>query len=225
MKPELIIFDCDGTLTDSEQLNCQATADTLAGLGYPKYDYDFCINEMMGISMTAVKAMIEEREGTKLPDDFIQQFINLVSSRMKDGLHPVPYACEAVDSLSKKYKVCVASNGERNNVVQSIKCINLYDYFGDDKIYTKSQVARGKPFPDLFLYAAEKMGVSPENCIVIEDSIPGIQAGVAAGMQVIGITAVSHEPQQIVENMKKADATAVFHSWHDILDYISKACG
>lgn len=193
MKPELIIFDCDGTLTDSEELNNQATADVLAEIGYPKYDYDFCMNELMGLTMTAVKALIEEREGVRLPDNFIQKFVDMVLVRMKDGLKAVPDSPMAVDVLSQAYKICVASNGERNNVIQSVRVIGVYDYFGDEKIFTKNQVARGKPFPDLFLYAAEKMGVTPEKCIVVEDSLPGVQAGIAAGMQVIGITAVSHD--------------------------------
>lgn len=220
MSPELVIFDCDGTLVDSEDLNNQATADVLAELGYPQYDYKFCLNELVGMTMTAVKALIEEREGHKLPDDFIQRFINLVLSRMRDGVRPVPHSPHAVDVLSKGYKICVASNGERNNVLQSIRSVGLFDYFGEEHIFTKIQVPRGKPFPDLFLFAAEKMGVAPEKCVVIEDSVPGVQAGVAAGMQVIGITAVNHDPENAVKDMKKAGAQVVFHGWPEIITYI-----
>jgi HAD superfamily hydrolase (TIGR01509 family) len=221
IKPELIIFDCDGTLTDSEALNNQATADLLAELGYPQYDYQFCLNELVGMTMTAVKAMVEEREGVKLPDDFIQRFINMVLQRMKNGLRPVPGAVEAVDTLSAKYKTCVASNGERDNVIQSIKAIGVYGYFGEDRTFTKIQVPRGKPFPDLFLFAAQKMGIAPEKCLVIEDSLPGAQAGMAAGMQVIGITAVCHEPEVVAENMKKAGVATIFHTWAEILGHIA----
>jgi HAD superfamily hydrolase (TIGR01509 family) len=221
MKPELIIFDCDGTLTDSEGLNNQAVADVFADMGYPQYDYDFCLNSLVGMTVSATKKVIEEKEGKKLPDDFAQRFINLVQHRLKSGLRPVPYAVESVDVLSKKYKVCVASNGERSNVIESVRAIGVYDYFGDGCVFTKSQVPRGKPFPDLFLYAANKMDVKPENCVVVEDSLPGVQAGVAAGMQVIGITAVSHDPARLTEDMKKIGVSAVFHTWQDILNYIN----
>lgn len=221
MKPELIIFDCDGTLTDSEGLNNQAVADVFAEMGFPQFDYDFCFNNLVGMTMTSIKQKIEKEEGIALPDDFIPKFIGLVQQRMKNGLRPVPYAVESVHDLSGRFKVCVASNGERTNVIESVRAIGAYDYFGDDRIFTKSQVSRGKPFPDLFLFAAQKMDVPPEKCIVVEDSLPGVQAGVAAGMHVIGITAVSHSPDWLQENMKKAGVSVVFPTWRDILRYIN----
>lgn len=223
MKPhniELIIFDCDGTLAYSEDLNNQATADILSAAGYPQYDYDFCMNELVGKDMTSVKKYIEEKENKKLPDDFIQQFIQLVLERLHGGLKPVLGAEMAVDTLSKHYKVCVASNGERNNVLSSVRAISLYDYFGDDRIFTKSQVLRGKPAPDLFLFAAEQMGVDPARCVVVEDSMAGVGAGLAAGMLTIGITTVSHDPEQIRKDMKNAGVVHILDSWPEITKFI-----
>jgi HAD superfamily hydrolase (TIGR01509 family) len=220
MKYECVIFDCDGTLTDSESLNNQATADVLSELGFPQYTYDVCLNEMVGMTMTAVKKMIEDREHQKLPDDFIERFIRLVSDRMDGHLQPVPHALESVTAIAKHHKTCVASNGERGIVIKSLKAIKLYNDFDDDRIFTKSQVSRGKPFPDLFLYAAEKMGVAPDKCIVVEDSIAGATAGLAAGMLTIGITAVSHDPQEDSKNMKKAGVQHIYQSWPEIVAFI-----
>lgn len=222
MNPELIIFDCDGTLVDSEKMYIQLTSDMLTELGYPHYSVDFCRHHFIGRGMAAVKEFVEKQEQTKIADDFVDRFSSLAQERLEVEVKPVPYAVEAVELLSGTHKTCVASNGERDNVTTSVRGIGLYDIFGEEKIFTKNQVARGKPFPDLFLYAANQMGVLPERCIVIEDSLTGVRAGVAAGMQVIGITAVSHEPQTLAENMKKEGAARVCSSWPEILQGFAK---
>lgn len=222
MKSELIIFDCDGTLTDSEVLYNQTVSDLLRGLGFPHYTLDVCKDHFIGLGMNGVKEAVEAREGKKLPDSFVENFVKLAQERLEVGVKPVPYAVEAVEQLSGTHKTCVASNGERDNVTTSVRGIGLYGMFGEDRIFTKNQVARGKPFPDLFLYAANQMGVLPARCIVIEDSLTGVRAGVAAGMQVIGITAVSHEPETLAENMKKEGVARVCSSWPEILQGFAK---
>lgn len=219
-KAELIIFDCDGTIVDSETLHNQAVSDVLAGLGYSDYTLEYCLDNFAGKGMTNVIAAIESREAKRLPDDFLEQYRKIVLMQLQKNVKPVPYAVEAVKILAQDYKVCVASNGEREHVLQSVESIGLLDVFGKDAIFTKSQVERGKPFPDLFLYAAEKMGVSPERSIVIEDSLTGARAGVAAGMETIGITAVSHHPEQIEKDMKNIGIVNVFNAWQDILTHI-----
>ena len=220
MQPELIIFDCDGTLVDSEDLNNHATADTLASLGYPQYDYAFSMREFMGKDMAFIKKYVEDAEKTKLPDDFIQRFTDLALKRMEDGVKPIPYADKAVEHLSKNYKICVASNGERNNVLRSTAAIGVSYFFGEEKTFTKSQVARGKPAPDLFLYAAAQMGVDPSKCVVVEDSMAGVGAGLAAGMLTIGIIGVSHRPEDIRKNMKNAGVQHILDSWPEIIKFI-----
>lgn len=219
---DLMIFDCDGTLTDTENINNQAVADLFVECGMPQYDLRYCITNWVGLTMTAIKKIVEEKEGVKLPDDFIQKFINRVSARIEMGLQPVKGAVEAVHQLEAHYKVCVASNGERTNVIESIKSIGLYESFTEQHIFTRIQVPRGKPYPDLFLYAAECMDVEPSKCLVIEDSAAGVEAGVAAGMDVIGITAVHHAPDQAEVLLKKIGAMAVFDTWSSILNYINK---
>lgn len=220
MKPELIIFDCDGTLVDSEEINNQATADILAAAGYPQYDLEFSLREFVGKDMNFVRQYVEEKENTKLPASFVPDYVDLVLKRIKEDLQPLPGAKQAIEELAASYKVCVASNGERENVLTAIETIGAVNYFGEDKTFTKDQVARGKPAPDLFLYAAEKMGVSPEKCVVVEDSVVGATAGLAAGMVTIGIIGVNPHPEQIRAEMQKAGVVHILNTWPEITNLI-----
>lgn len=225
--PELIIFDCDGTLTDSEAVHNRAVADVLADLGYPHYDFEYCMTHFAGRGMHNVVAAIEAQEGVTLPDHFVPSYVRLFLERMATQIEPVKGAPEAVAHLASRYKTCVASNGEPESVTQSVQAIGLYPLFGAERIFTKSQVARGKPYPDLFLFAAEKMGAAPESCVVVEDSLTGVQAGLAAGMHVIGLTAVAHHPEKTANDMKALGVPAIFSNWGEIVDYIKsiEGCG
>lgn len=222
---DLVIFDNDGTLADSESLNNAAVATLLQRLGFEKYTLDYCVENMVGKTMNDIVYLVESEENTKLPDDFIERFVRIVCEESDKLLQPVKGAVEAVRELSEKYKICVGSNGERENVFVSQRSIGLFDFFTDERIFTAGQVARGKPYPDLFLYAAEKMGVSPHRSLVIEDSSTGVRAGVAAGMRVIGITAVAHNKPASAQFLKHAGAEQVFDQWPDIVDYIKTSCG
>jgi HAD superfamily hydrolase (TIGR01509 family) len=216
MPVNLIIFDCDGTLTDSEMLNNKATADVLARLGYPQYTLEYSLQHFAGLALNDIKHIIEEKENTWIPDHFIPDFIRLVSEYQDVYLEEVKGACEAANQLSNLYKTCVASNGERNNVIKSLKIIGLHDLFGEGRIFTKSQVTRGKPAPDLFLFAANQMQCPPETCIVIEDSVAGVKAGVAAGMRTIGLTAASHDPGEAGDKLTEAGAHIICGDWSRI---------
>jgi HAD superfamily hydrolase (TIGR01509 family) len=219
MGPEfdLIIFDCDGTLTDSEYLNNRALSDTLGSLGFETYTTEYCRDHLTGRSMADIKVLIETRHDATLPESFIPDFVARAQAYQKDYLKEAPGAVEAVHILSQTFKTCVASNGERNNVLSSLRMINLYDFFGENRVFTKSQVARGKPSPDLFLFAAEKMGAPPERVLVIEDSTPGVLGGVAAGMTVFGYTGVSHNPEDVRKSLIESGARQIFGSWEDIV--------
>ena len=218
---KLIIFDCDGTLTDSESMNNLAVVDALHECGLTHYNVTFCATEFVGMTMTAVKAFVEEREGLKLPDNFQQRFVYWAGERKKEGLNPIVGALEAVDTLRRTHDVCVASNGERSLVFTSLQMVGLFDVFGEEHIFTRIQVARGKPFPELFLFAAERMGHTSEESIVIEDSVAGIQAGVAADMHTIGITAAAHDKRHAKQALQGAGAACVFNSWPEIVHYIN----
>ncbi len=225
MAIELVIFDNDGTLSDSEAINNTAVSDLLMSLGLNNYTPEYCHEHLAGQAMSDLVKLIERENNITLPVDFIDQFINLVRRETEISLGPVPGAVDAVHELGSQYKICVGSNGERTNVMAAIRKIGLMNIFTEDHIYTKSQVARGKPEPDLFLYAAEKMSVLPENTIVIEDTTSGARAGVAAGMRVLGITAVSHNPAAMAKSLENVGVERVFGEWGEIVNYIKSACG
>lgn len=221
---DTIIFDCDGTLTDSEYLNNKATAALLASYGFPKYTVEYSMDNWVGMTLSAIKLKIEEKEGVRLPDSMVPDYIALVSEYQKKDLRPVAGVMDIVPQLHHRYKTCVASNGERTNVINSLKMIGLFDLFGEEKTFTKIQVARGKPAPDLFLFAAEKLGSKPENCIVIEDSPSGVMAGVAAGMYTIGFTGAHHDDLG-GGKLKSAGAHEICASWEAVLHSINSLTG
>ncbi len=221
MKPELIIFDCDGTLADSEYMHQLAVIGALEACGISGYDIPFCLKHFVGRGMVYVQQIVEAREGRKLPSEFLDIYVSFCTKFMQSGMEALPHALEAVEALSQKYKICVASNGEPGTVAHTVTSIGMMGYFGEHHVFTKSQVARGKPAPDLFLFAADQMDVDPVNCIVIEDSMAGVQAGIAAGMLTIGLTAVSHDPAFTKENMKKLGVQHIFHEWPEIVTFIN----
>lgn len=223
MPLDLIIFDNDGTLSDSELINNIAVSALLMGYGLSEYTPDYCHKYLAGKAMSDIKAMIEQKHGVVLPDDFIARFIQDAREATKRELHPVPGAVEAVLDLAQRYKTCVASNGERENVLTAIEAIGLMPHFTEQKVFTKIQVPRGKPFPDLFLFAAKQMGAEAENCLVIEDTETGVKAAKAARMRVVGITAVAHDRAHMTEALEEAGAEYTGASWSEVLYYIKTA--
>ncbi len=206
---DLIIFDCDGTLTDSEKANNQATLDVLSDIGI-NYTMDHALKHWVGTTLTSIMLSIQTETGRTLPDDIILRCIRRTTELQGAGMSPVEGAPELVAAAKKKFPICVASNGERSNVIASLKLCGLMEYFHEDHVFTKIQVKNPKPYPDLFLFAAAQMGYAPERCLVIEDSMAGVRAGVAAGMTTFGFTGSSHHPPKQAENLKSAGAHQVF---------------
>lgn len=219
---DLIIFDCDGTLVNSEALNNSVTADMIADAGLPQYDLQYCLDNFAGITLTNIIHILEERHpGVKFPDDAVALCRQKVAVRMPAELQSVPHAVETVEAIVRDYKTCVASNGERGSVLQSLTLTGLKPFFADEIVFTANMVAHPKPAPDLFLYAAEKMGVAPERCLVIEDSIFGVQAARAAGMDVLGITGVHHDPDHQAVALRENGATDIIITLPGILEFLA----
>jgi HAD superfamily hydrolase (TIGR01509 family) len=206
---DLIIFDCDGTLTDSEKANNQATLDVLADIGI-HYTMDHALKNWVGTTLTSIMLSVQMETGQTLPDDIIARCVRRTAELQGDGMAPVDGAPELVAAAKEKFPICVASNGERSNVIGSLKLCGLLGYFHEDHIFTKIQVKNPKPYPDLFLFAAAQMGFNPERCLVIEDSGAGVRAGVAAGMTTWGFSGSSHNPAKQAETLKAAGAHQVF---------------
>lgn len=220
MKPELIIFDCDGTLANTEYMHQLAVIGALESCGFPGYTVEFCLDHFVGGGIAHVQKTVEAREGRKLSPEFLADYMQLCHELMVKGIDPLPGAREAVEVLSRDHKICVASNGETKTVIETMQSIGLIEKFGLDHIYTKAQVLRGKPAPDLFLFAAAQMGVDPSKCVVVEDSIAGVGAGLAAGMVTVGITGVSPHPEQVRKDMKNTGVVHVLDSWPEITSFI-----
>ena len=203
---ELVIFDCDGVLVDSEVISCRAHAETLTRHGYP-ITSEQVLTRFLGVSDREARQAIETELGRKLPDDFEAQMKQAALQRYADDLQSIPYVGEAVAAIS--LPKCVASSGTPEKIRHGLTCAGIYDLL-TPHIFSATQVKRGKPAPDLFLYAAEQMQASPERCVVIEDSIPGVTAALAAGMPVLGFHGGSHCRPGYAETLRAAGATLTF---------------
>ena len=185
---ELVIFDCDGVLVDSERLAVRIDVQVMAQLGWILTEAEV-IERFLGRSDKSIKADIEAHLGRSLPDDWEQQFQSLYRAAFAAELKPVPGVLEALDQIN--LPTCVASSGSHDKMRFTLGLTGLYERFAG-RIFSVHDVARGKPAPDLFLYAAARMGVAPEACAVVEDSQYGIEAARAAGMRPFGLILRNH---------------------------------
>ncbi|MFC8200509.1 HAD family hydrolase [Streptomyces sp. NPDC057298] len=191
MRYELVIFDNDGVLVDSEPISNTLLAAYLTELGHPT-SYEDSLRDYMGAAMHRVHDMVEERTGERLPADFDDVFHGRVFAALERELEPVTGAVEVLEKLAADgVPYCVASSGSHERIRVGHRKTGLDRWFDDGRIFSSQDVGRGKPAPDLFLHAAERMGVATQKCLVIEDSPLGVRAAVAAGMDVYGFTAMT----------------------------------
>jgi HAD superfamily hydrolase (TIGR01509 family) len=215
-KIDLVIFDCDGVLVDSEVISCRAHAATLTRHGYP-ITADQVLDRFLGVSDLEARLIVEAEIGRKLPEDFTSQVKQATLQRYADDLQPVPYVAEAVAAIN--LPKCVASSGTPEKIRHGLTCAGLYDILAPH-IFSASQVKRGKPAPDLFLFAAEQMKVQPARCVVIEDSVPGVTGARAAGMTVLGFHGGSHCRPGYAATLRAAGAGATFDDMRQLAGLI-----
>jgi HAD superfamily hydrolase (TIGR01509 family) len=188
-KPQLVIFDCDGVLVDSEALSSAVLAQTLTRYGLPTTLAD-AQRDYEGLLLRDIDARARAKLGKELPDDWIDLFQAERADVFRRELKPVSGAGEAVESVvAAGVPVCVASQGMIEKTRLSLELTGLDRLFSEDLLFSAWLVERGKPFPDLFLHAAATIGVEPGCCAVVEDSVSGVMAAVAAGMRAIGYAA------------------------------------
>ena len=197
----LVIFDCDGVLVDSELITNRVFASMLSELGMT-VTLEEMFDRFVGRSMTQCLEAIRGSLGRDVPEDFVGQYHLRSAAALKAELKAVPGIEAALEAIQVPY--CVASNGSHEKMQTTLGITGLLPKL-KDKLFSVSEVSRGKPFPDLFLYAAGKFGVAPSACAVIEDTPTGVAAGVAAGMTVYGYCA--HTPAQ---RLIEAGAHCVF---------------
>lgn len=199
-----IIFDCDGVLVDSELISSRELAAFLSDLGRPTTAEE-CRENFTGLSLKSVSDRVREDWGVMLPDDFITALRTRDQAAFDRDLKAIPGIHEVLDMLDHRgLRYCVASSGSPEKIQHSLMLTNLTDRFGGN-VFSATNVAHGKPAPDLFLWAAQTMGVSPGDCVVIEDSPAGVQAAKAAGMRVLGFIGGAHCGDGYAQKLKDAD--------------------
>lgn len=182
MKPKFIIFDCDGVLVDTEEISCGVLAEEARKLGANLSNQE-ALETFAGTSYSFVFDFIEKRLGKKLPDNFEELYRKRTFEEFEQKLQPIPGIHDVVKKLQLPF--CVASNAPAYKVEFNLKLVKLFPFF-ENNIFSAYQVNAWKPDPTLFLTAAKKMGFTPSQTMVIEDSPAGVQAAVAANMKVLG---------------------------------------
>ncbi|MEV0126311.1 HAD family hydrolase [Streptomyces sp. NPDC050703] len=191
MRYDLVIFDNDGVLVDSEPISNTILAAYLTELGHPT-SYEDSLRDYMGGAVHRVHDLIFERSGRRLPGDFDEVFHGRVFAAFARELQAMDGAVEVLEKLTGDgVAYCLASSGSHERIRVGHRKAGLDKWFDEERVFSSQDVGRGKPAPDLFLHAAERMGVAPERCAVVEDSPLGVRAAVAAGMDVYGFTAMT----------------------------------
>jgi HAD superfamily hydrolase (TIGR01509 family) len=197
-----VIFDCDGVLIDSEIISARMLIAELAQLGVV-IDLDHVARHFLGRSYPTVMAEIRKDFHLALPPEFEDRYRERLLQAFTSDLKIMPGILETLDQLAVPY--CVATSSSPRRVEMSLRLTGLAARMGD-RVFTASQVARGKPAPDLFLFAAEKMGHAPSRTLVIEDSLTGVRAALAAGMMVWRFVGGSHFRETSVGHEPPVDA-------------------
>ena len=193
MVPELVIFDCDGVLVDSEPISSRVLAEALTAAGLPTSQPE-ARREYQGLLLADIAARAEARLGRPLPDDWGERFEADRAEAFRSELTPVPGAAEAVARVAGAgIGVCVASQGSVEKIRLTLGLTGLLDLFAAGALFSAYAVTRGKPHPDLVLHAAATMGADPARCVVVEDTPSGVIGAVAAGMRVFGLAAVAED--------------------------------
>jgi HAD superfamily hydrolase (TIGR01509 family) len=207
----LVIFDCDGVLVDSERLAIKVDALVLRRLGLDLTEAEI-VERFVGISDEGFRRGIESMLNRSLPENWEAEVEPLYREAFRRELAPVEGIREALDRISQP--ICVASSGSHDKMRFTLGMTGLYSYF-EGRIFSATEVVRGKPAPDLFLHAAMCMGVEPKACAVVEDSALGAAAGRAAGMQVFAFSG-SVTPAEKLEGPR----TVVFERMADLPDLL-----
>ena len=220
--PDLVIFDCDGVLVDSEVIFARVLGECLTAA-----DFAATAEEALalgfGKNRDSLTAAVEARYGRALPDGFFEAMRAQTATVLERELMPMPGVEGLLNALPTAR--CVASNGHLDRVRDRLALTGLLRFF-DPHVFSATQVASGKPAPDLFRLAASRLGADPASCIVVEDSVIGVAAAVAAGMPVLGFCGGSHCSDGHADQLVAAGCSQVFAEMADLADYLDDGrCG
>jgi HAD superfamily hydrolase (TIGR01509 family) len=208
---ELVIFDCDGVLVDSERIAIKVDVEVLAGMGCEISEQE-CIERFLGLSDASFRQAVESLIGKELPDNWDLAFQPRYRELLAAELRPVEGILDALDRIA--LPTCIASSGSHDKMRFTLGLTKLYERFAG-RIFSATEVRRGKPEPDLFLHVAERMGVAPARCAVIEDSVNGVRAARAAGMRVYGYAGGLTAAAKLA-----GERTTVFERMQDLPDLL-----
>jgi HAD superfamily hydrolase (TIGR01509 family) len=208
-EPALAIFDCDGVLVDSDRISLRIQAERISALGL-ETSFDDCVRDFLGLGMPRTLEILRQRLGRPLPEGWLDDLEAAVDEAFRRDLRPVPGIGEALDRI--ELRTCIGSSGSHEKMRLTLGLTGLRERF-EGRIFAAEEVERGKPAPDLFLHAADQMGVAPERCVVVEDSPFGITAAKAAGMRSLGYAA-------LIPAERLSEADAVFASMAELPDLL-----
>jgi len=208
VRPALVIFDCDGVLVDTEPISNAVLKRRLDAIGMPM-ELDEVIRAFVGRSKGDCLAMIERRRGAPLPPAFEAEWDREFDAALREETRPVEGIVEILRDLPLPY--CVASNGEPDRMRVALEAAGLLG-FVDGRLFTASEVARPKPAPDLFLHAARVMGADPARTVVVEDTVTGVKAAIAARMRVYAYAGAAHADAQALH----AEGATVFREMREL---------
>jgi len=210
---DLVVFDCDGVLIDSEVISARILVEQLDALGLD-VDVDYVHEHFVGRSFTKVSAEIRRllgRDTTNFEDEYRRQLLLAFEAELK--------TVAGIEDVLRQLSVtfCAATSSSPTRAKASLEITGLAPFFGD-RLFTASQVSNGKPAPDLFLFAAERMGFAPRRCLVIEDSLPGVRAARAAGMRVWRFIGASHLNAMTIPSDPDVQDVVTFDKWSNFFD-------
>ncbi len=204
--PNLIIYDCDGTLIDSERLVAKVCMAEIHALGLTHWTMERYFASFVGMPGHVGWGKVAADLGRALPIGLNARVDQRILTLLQSELEVLPGAREAVLSIGGHR--CVASSTPQPHLSDNIRIAGLHDLFGDH-VFSASQVRRAKPAPDVFLFSASQMGHDPADCLVVEDSVPGVLAARRAGMTVIGFTGAAHDAALMTAKLSEAGAISV----------------
>ncbi|WP_424628672.1 HAD family hydrolase [Bradyrhizobium sp. SYSU BS000235] len=216
---DLIIFDCDGVLVDSEVISCRVHAEVLTRHGYP-ITAEQVRERFLGRSARDSNLDVERELGRPLPEAYDSERRQLLLEALAEAAEAIPHIHDALDAIDAR--MCVASSGAHEKIFTTLSRAGLYTRFAPH-IFSASQVKKSKPAPDLFLFAAGQMKVEPARCFVIEDSVSGVTAARAAGMTVIGFVGGGHCRPGDEANLQTAGATVVIDDMRALPGLLARA--
>jgi HAD superfamily hydrolase (TIGR01509 family) len=220
--PELVIFDCDGVLVDSEMIFARVLGECLSAAGFPA-TADEALELSFGKNRESLTAAVERRFCRALPENFFDVLRARTAGVLAGELEAMAGVGDLLAALPGPR--CVASNGHLDRVRERLALTGLLHFY-DPPVFSATQVASGKPAPDLFLFAAGRLGTRPEACLVVEDSIAGVEAARAAGMPAVGFAGGSHCPADHADRLRAAGCLRVFARMPDLADFlVEKPCG